>query len=103
MKNRISAEIIDSILRLLGPTGTTKMKIMYGAYLSYSQLNVYLSLLLEREFIGYERETKRYRITPAGSRFIRSLDEVRVMVGESEKGALEYPSLEETRSLLVSP
>jgi predicted transcriptional regulator len=102
LTNRISTEIIDSILRSLG-AGTTRTKIMYSAYLSFSQANAYLSLLLGRDFIRYEVETELYRITPAGVSFMKSLEDLRIMVGEEKKTPLEYPSLVETRSLLISP
>jgi predicted transcriptional regulator len=102
MKNRISTEIIDSILRSLGTHGLTRTKIMYGVYLSYSQVNAYLSLLIEKHLIIHERETGRYKITHEGIQFLKSLDELRVMVGEMERTALEYPGLSDARSLLIT-
>jgi predicted transcriptional regulator len=101
-KNRISTEVIDSILRSLGE-GSTRTKIMYSAYLSFSQVNTYLSLLIEKDLILYEPETRLYKVTRRGMLFVESLEEVRITLGETEKGPLEYPSLEETRSVLITP
>ncbi|MBV9667077.1 MAG: hypothetical protein JO327_02995, partial [Nitrososphaeraceae archaeon] len=43
MKNRSRTEIIASILQVISKRGSTRTKIMYGAFLSYTQLNDYLS------------------------------------------------------------
>ena len=89
-QNRLSTEIIDSIMRSLG-TGSPKTRIMYNSYVSYSQLNSYLSILLKRGFIKHERETGLYKITPDGAEFLESIDEVREMVGEPMKEDLAFP------------
>jgi predicted transcriptional regulator len=47
MKNRSKTDIIASILEVIKEGGSKRGKIMYGAYLSYTQLNEYLSLFLE--------------------------------------------------------
>jgi predicted transcriptional regulator len=43
MGNRSPTEIMDSILDAAANKGETKTKIMYFAFLSYNQLNEYLS------------------------------------------------------------
>jgi predicted transcriptional regulator len=80
VKYRSSNEIIDSILHSLGTEGATRTRVMYGSYLSYNQLNEYLSTLLERDLITYEPGTKLYRITFKGSRYLALYSEIRELV-----------------------
>jgi predicted transcriptional regulator len=61
MKYRSKTDIIGHILEAVnsrsGDTGLTKVKIMYDAFLSYPQLEEYLSFLLEKGLIeGYKKE-----------------------------------------------
>jgi len=47
MGNRSRTEIVAMILGAANGGGTAKTKIMYFAFLSYNQLNEYLSVLIE--------------------------------------------------------
>ncbi|HEX2408447.1 MAG TPA: winged helix-turn-helix domain-containing protein [Nitrososphaeraceae archaeon] len=51
MGNRSRTEIVDSILDAANGEGETKTKIMYFAFLSYNQLNEYLSILIENNLL----------------------------------------------------
>jgi len=82
MKYRSSTEIIDDILRSLD-SGTTRTRIMYKAYLSYSQLREYLSLLVERRLLRYDEGLQIYTITERGIRFMNAYDEIRELVSGS--------------------
>jgi len=97
MKYRSSTEIIDDILRSLD-SGTTRTRIMYKAYLSYSQLKEYLSLLEERRLLRYEEDLQIYMITERGIRFMNAYDEIRELVSGSvrEEGLLQ-PNLISSR------
>jgi predicted transcriptional regulator len=55
MKNRSRNDLIASILGTISRGRATRTKIMYGAFLSYTQLDKYLSLLLERNLIEYQQ------------------------------------------------
>ena len=62
IKTRSRNEIIASILEIISKGGstTTRTKIMYGALLSYIQLNEYMSFLLDKDLISYQQQkTKR--------------------------------------------
>jgi predicted transcriptional regulator len=64
MGNRSRTEIVDSILdAAANKGGETKTKIMYFAFLSYNQLNEYLSLLIENNLIEYLDGTKTFKTT----------------------------------------
>jgi predicted transcriptional regulator len=67
--------ILDSVT-----VGTTKTKIMYKAYLSYTQLKEYLSLLEGSGMIAYEDGTQIYRITDKGRKFLKLSIEIDDMV-----------------------
>ena len=76
MKNRSRNEIIASILGIINKGGNlTRTKIMYGAYLSYKQLNEYLTFLLENDLISRQQKTNHsaasFRITEKGTYFLR--------------------------------
>ena len=76
-------EIIDAILRTATP-GATKTGILYGAYLSYSQLKVYLNMLEMRQLIRFDAQTGTYMITDKGLRFLNTFDEIRDIVSPRE-------------------
>jgi predicted transcriptional regulator len=91
MKYRSKTDIIGSILEAINSrgrdTGLTKSKIMYSVFLSYSQLQGYLSDLVEKGLIEkYQKEMEEaekkekekqrssnfyYRITDKGRRFLQ--------------------------------
>lgn len=88
MKYRSSTEIIDLILRSAN-SGATRTRIMYKAYLSYSQLKEYLAFLQEKELIKYEDGAQIYRMTEKGLRFINAYDEIRELVSGREDPSLQ--------------
>ena len=75
MKYRSRTEIVAMILEAANG-GTTKTKIMYNAYLSYSQLKEYLSVLIENNLLEYHGETKIFRTTEKGLKFLKMHNEI---------------------------
>ena len=61
MGNRSRTEIVSNILDAANRR-KTKTKIMYFAFLSYNQLNEYLSILIENNLIEYLDGTKTLRL-----------------------------------------
>jgi predicted transcriptional regulator len=57
-------------------TGSPKTKIMYKAFLSYTQLKEYLGLLEHNNLIDYEAANQLYRTTEKGRLFLHSYDEM---------------------------
>ena len=87
MKNRCRNEIITSILEVVSSGGatTTKTKIMYGAFLSYIQLNEYMSFLIDKDLISYQQQKKTKRfpsimITEKGIHFLRIHSQINEMI-----------------------
>ena len=87
MKYRSRTEIISMILDSV-TVGTTKTKIMYKAYLSYTQLKEYLSLLEESGMIVYENGTQVYKITEKGRKFLKLSIEIDDMVSSKPEETL---------------
>jgi len=79
MKYRSRTEIAAMILQAV-MTGATKTKIMYKAYLSYTQVKEYLTFLQDSELIVYEEGTQLYRISEKGHKFIHSFNEISELV-----------------------
>ncbi|MFI5405557.1 MAG: winged helix-turn-helix domain-containing protein [Nitrososphaerales archaeon] len=79
MKYRSRTEIIDMILQT-SRSGTTKTKIMYKAYLSYTQVKEYLSFMLENDLIMYEEGSHLYRVTEKGLHFLHTYSEISDMI-----------------------
>jgi UDP-N-acetyl-D-mannosaminuronate dehydrogenase len=71
MDSRTADETIASILHAaIG--GVTKTTIMYKSFITYDQLNEYLSLLVEKGLISYQEGEKLYRTTDDGINFVQA-------------------------------
>ncbi len=85
-KRRDRHDIVAEILKT-AREGRIKTHIMYKAKLSYSQINTYLQLLVDKGFlenntIVRKRQTiKLYRTTPKGVHFIENIDNVNELLG----------------------
>jgi predicted transcriptional regulator len=75
MKYRSRTEIVSSILDAANG-GATKTKIMYKAFLSYSQLKEYLSVLIENNLLEYLEGTKTFKATEKGLNFLKMHNEI---------------------------
>ena len=65
-RTEITAMILDTAYR-----ETTKTKIMYNAYLSYNQLNEYISILIENNLLEYIEGARTFRTTEKGLNFLK--------------------------------
>ena len=79
MGNRSRTEIVSSILDAANG-GETKTKIMYIAFLSYSQVHSYLSILIENNLIEYLDGTQTYKTTEKGLHFLKLHNEIRKLL-----------------------
>ena len=78
MKYRSRTDIANQILEAANG-GTSKTKIMYNAYLSYSQLKEYLSLLIENGLIEHIPAENQFRTTEKGTRYMKTYDQMSTM------------------------
>jgi predicted transcriptional regulator len=75
---RSSIELVADILRI-GEHGVGKTKIMYGANMSYHQLQRYLDLLVDRGCLkrtSIDKTHMSYIVTKKGSILLKSIDNV---------------------------
>lgn len=86
MKYRSRNEIVSMILDSVS-SGATKTRIMYQAYLSYTQLKEYLAYLEQGEIIKYEEGTQLYRITEKGRKLMHLYEEIGEMVSSKDDTA----------------
>ncbi len=87
MKYRSRTEIVSMILDSVS-SGTTKTKIMYKAYLSYTQLKEYLSYMEQNDLVKYEEGTQLYKITDKGRKLMHLYEEIGDMVSPTSDDRL---------------
>lgn len=71
MKNRTHHDILAKVLETAkGTDGTTKTRIMYGAYLSSNQLKEYIAYSQGHGLISYDARKRAYKTTIKGIRLL---------------------------------
>jgi predicted transcriptional regulator len=75
MKNRGRTEMLGTMLEL-AKGKVTKTKIMYIAFLSYGQLNEYLSILIENSLIEYLDGVHKFKTTEKGLNLLKIHNEM---------------------------
>jgi predicted transcriptional regulator len=83
MGNRSRTEIVESILNAANREGETKTKIMYLAFLSYNQLNEYLSTLIENNLIEHLDGTKTFKTTEKGLNYLKMHNEIKKLLPQT--------------------
>ena len=84
MGNRSRTEIMECILDAANKGGgTSKTKIMYFAFLSYTQLHEYLSLLVENKLLEYQDGTQTYKTTEKGLYFLKMNNEIKKLLPQT--------------------
>jgi len=84
MKYRSRIDIVSSVLHTANG-GSAKTKIMYKAFLSYAQLNQYLSMLVEKGLLRYSEEERLYTTTEKGIEFLKVYERMADISGEMRK------------------
>jgi predicted transcriptional regulator len=79
MGSRSRTEIVGNILDPANG-GETKTKIMYFAFLSYNQLNEYLSILIENNLLEYLDGTHKFKTTEKGLNYLKMYSEMKKFV-----------------------
>ena len=83
MKYRSRTEIVCNILDAANGGGATKTKIMYAAFLSYNQLNEYLSVLIENNLIEYLDGTHTFKTTEKGLNYLKVYNEMEELLQQT--------------------
>jgi predicted transcriptional regulator len=92
MKYRSRSEIIGLILQTANK-GATKTRIMYGAYLSFSQVKEYVGFLQSRGLLIYEEGTSLYRLTEKGLHFMGAIEEINDVIAVGESNSVEEAAI----------
>jgi predicted transcriptional regulator len=72
MTYRSRIEIISEIIKAANGGGATRTKIMYSAFLSYSQMKGYLTILTQNDLLSYDLNTRTFKTTEKGLRFLEA-------------------------------
>jgi predicted transcriptional regulator len=70
MRYRSRIDIISRILEVANGGNVTKSKILYQSFLSYAQMKEYLTVLTKTDLLGYETDTRTFKTTEKGLRFL---------------------------------
>jgi predicted transcriptional regulator len=71
MKNRTHHDILAKVLETAKSTdGTTKTRIMYGAYLSSNQIKEYMAYCQGHGLVSYDAKKRVYKTTVKGVRLL---------------------------------
>ena len=95
MRYRSRTEIITQILEIVndgscssssrfGDGGVSKTKIMYKAFLSYNQLKEYLAVLTKSDLLSYDGQTRMFKTTEKGLRFLKAYAQINQLMKEQE-------------------
>lgn len=82
-RRRSNIDIIAEMLKV-GENGAGKTRIMYGANLSYTQIQKYLGFLLGQGFIGkmeMGNPSVTYQVTDSGLKLLESINSLKEMLG----------------------
>jgi predicted transcriptional regulator len=80
LKYRSRGEIVSDLLRVVASGKSTKTRLMYGAYLSYNQIEEYLDNVLLHGLICQVPDTNLYQITEKGMQYLNLSDEISHLV-----------------------
>jgi predicted transcriptional regulator len=90
MRRRTKTEIVTHILEIVndgssfGDGGVSKTKIMYKASLSHPQLEEYLVILTESELLSYDGQTRTFKTTEKGLRYLKAYDQIDHLMKEKQ-------------------
>jgi predicted transcriptional regulator len=77
MRTRSDLDIMAKILYAANEkSGAGRTKIMYRAFLSYTQLKKYLPALTERGLLSYDADTQTFKTTQKGLEFLDAYSKV---------------------------
>ena len=80
LKYRSRGEILSNLLRVVASGKATKTRLMYGAYLSYTQIEEYMDYVLQQGLISQVSQTNLYQLTEKGMQYLNLSDEMSHLV-----------------------
>jgi predicted transcriptional regulator len=98
LKHRSKEEIAALILEAVVNTNrSTQTIIMYKAYLTHAQLKQFLSSLLEKGLIEYQKEDRLYTITEKGMHFLQVYNQLNQLQTSNVLTTTEFQIIEPTQ------
>jgi predicted transcriptional regulator len=85
MKYRSRLEIASNILEVARSGNATKTRLMYGSFLSFAQINEYVSFLLANSLIMKDEVTRIYSLTEKGTRFLHIYGDLTTLIPLDER------------------
>jgi predicted transcriptional regulator len=85
MKYRSRFEIASSILNVAIAGNATKTRLMYGSFLSFAQINEYLTFMLTNALIMKDDATHIYTPTEKGLRFLHIYEDLTKLIPAVDK------------------
>jgi predicted transcriptional regulator len=79
MTYRSRTDIISEILEAANG-GVTQTKIMYKALLNYAQMKQYLMVLTHNDLLSYNLDTRTFKTTEKGLRFLETYNQMYDMI-----------------------
>jgi predicted transcriptional regulator len=79
MTYRSRMDIVSKILQVANG-GAAKTKLMYSAFLSYSQMKEYLMMLTQNDLLSYDLNTRTFKTTEKGLRLIEVYNQMDGMI-----------------------
>jgi predicted transcriptional regulator len=86
--HRSRTEIVIRILEIaneIGSDGFTIYKMMYNAFLSYAQSKEYLIVLTDNELLSYDLDSRIFKITEKGYRFLETYNQMENLIKEPQQ------------------
>jgi len=78
-QNRSRIEIMAAILEK-ATRGAKKTQMMYGANLSFYQIEGYIKYLIKTGFLFFEKESGLYWTTSKGREFLKSYENIKLLM-----------------------
>ncbi len=85
MKYRSNIEMLGQIVQIANGSNVTKTQIMYRAFLSYNQLEEHLMFLIQKGLLLYDENTRTFRTTEKGIRFLEIYNHLEDMIKYDNK------------------
>ena len=85
MRYRDRIDIIGQILEAANGRNVTRSKIAYQAFLNYSQLKENLAALTQKDLLCYDEDTRTFKTTEKGLRFLNTYNLIGEMVKEEQQ------------------
>jgi predicted transcriptional regulator len=91
MKNRSRIDIIREILEAANGRRATKTTMTYNASISYTQSNEFVTLLIEKDLLSYDLDTRTFMTSEKGHRVLQMYNQIGNMItkggGEEEQSS----------------